>query len=50
MLLQLALLYASLWVSSIPLYKCTTSSLSNLYVGGHLGCVYVLAIVNSAAF
>ena len=36
-----------LWLSNIPLYICTTSSLSS--VDGHLGCFHVLAIVNSAA-
>ena len=33
-----------LWLSSIPLYICTTTS-----VNGRLGCFHVLAIVNSAA-
>ena len=36
-----------LWLSSIPLYICTTSS--SVPVVGHLGCSHVLAIVNSAA-
>ena len=35
--------------SGIPLYIYTTSSSSiHLSVNGHLGCFYVLAIVNSA--
>ena len=34
-----------LWLSSIPLYVCTTAS----SVDGHLGCFHVLAIVSSAA-
>ena len=33
-----------LWLSSIPLYICTTTS-----VNGRLGCFHVLANVNSAA-
>ena len=48
MLLQIALFCSFLWLSSIPLYiyhiLFTHSS-----VDGHLGCFYVLAIVNSAA-
>ena len=38
-----------LWLSNIPLYVCTTSSLSHSSVDGHLGCFHVLAIVNRAA-
>ena len=38
-----------LWPGNIPLYKCTTSSLSIHSVDGHRGCLRVLAIVNSAA-
>ena len=47
MLLQRALFRSFLWLSNIPLYICTTSSLSS--VDGHLGCFHVLTIVNSAA-
>ena len=36
-----------LWLSNIPLYICTTSSLS--IDDGHIGSFHVLAIVNSAA-
>ena len=50
MLLQMALFHSFLWLSSIPLYLCTTSSLSiHLSVNGHLGCFHVLAVVNGAA-
>ena len=43
-------LFCSLWLSNIPLYTCTTSSLFiHLSVDGHLGCFHVLAIINSAA-
>ena len=49
MLLQMALFCSFLRLSSIPLYICTTSSLSiHLSVNGRLGCFHVLAIVNSA--
>ena len=45
MLLQMALFHSFLWLRSIPLYICTTSSVS-----GRLGCFHVfLAVVNSAA-
>ena len=44
MLLQMALFHSFLWLSSIPLYICTTSS-----VNGLLGCFHILAIVKSAA-
>ena len=39
-------MYSFLWVHNIPLYMCTTTSLS---VDGHLGFFHGLAIVNSAA-
>ena len=48
MLLQMALFHSFLRLSSIPLYIYTTSSLSICPLM-HLGCFYVLAIVNSAA-
>ena len=48
MLLQMALFCYFLWLSSSPLYICTTSSLS-IHLNGHLGCFHVLATVNSAA-
>ena len=44
LLLQMALFHSFLWLNGIPLYTCTTSS-----VDGHLGCFWVLAIVNSAS-
>ena len=47
MLLQMALFHSFLWLSSIPLYICTTYIYSS--VNGCLGCFRVLAIVNSAA-
>ena len=37
-----------LWLSNIPLCICTTASFS-IHLSGHLGCFYVLTIVNSAA-
>ena len=37
-----------LWLRNIPLYVCTTSSLSSP-LAGHVGCFHVLAIVNKAA-
>ena len=38
------------WLNSFPLYICTTSSSSiPLFVGRHLNCLHILAIVNSAA-
>ena len=43
MLWQMALLPSFLWLSSIPLDICTTSSLS---VHGHLGYFHFLAAVN----
>ena len=36
------------WLSSIPLYICTTSSFVRSSVDGHVGCLHVLAIVNDA--
>ena len=48
MLLQMALFHSLFWLSNIPLYMCTTSSIHSS-VDGHLGCFHVLAIVNSAA-
>ena len=42
MLLQMALFHSFLWLSSIPLYIYTTSSLSS--VDGHLGCFHVCAM------
>ena len=42
MLFQVALFCSFLWLNHVPLYICTTSS---LFI--HLGCFYVLAIVNS---
>ena len=42
-------MHSFLWLSNIPLCICTTTSLSIPSVGGYLGCVHVLAIVNSAA-
>ena len=47
MLLQMTLFHSFWWLSSIPLYTCTTSPLSI-----HLSldiCFHVLAIVNSAS-
>ena len=38
-----------LWLSNIPLYICTTTSLSIRLLMGILGCFHDLAIVNSAA-
>ena len=42
-------LFHFLWLSTILLYICTTSSLSILLVNGHLGDFCVLATVNNAA-
>ena len=47
-MLQMAVFHLFLWLSSIPLYVCTTSFLPN-YPLGHLGCFQVLAITNNAA-
>ena len=40
--LQMTLFHLFIWLSNIPLYICITSSLSI-----HLGCLRILAIVNS---
>ena len=48
MLLQTALFWDFLWLSSIPLY-IYIPHLLNPFVNGHLGCFHVLDIVNSAA-
>ena len=45
MSLQMTQFHSSLWLSNIPLHHVFTHSC----VDGHLGCFYVLAIVNSAA-
>ena len=51
--LQITQFHFFLWVSSIPLYICATSSLSiHLWMCptyGHIGCFHVLAIENRAA-
>ena len=49
MLLQMALFHSFLWLSSIPLYITYHIFFIHFSVDGHLGCFYVLAIVNSAA-
>ena len=48
MSLQMTQFHSFLWLSNIPLYICTTSSLS-IHVNGHLSCFHDLTIVNSAA-
>ena len=48
MSLQMTQLHSFLWLSNIPLYICTTSSLS-IPVDGRLGHLHILAIVNSAS-
>ena len=45
---QMTQFHSFLWLSNIPLYIYTTSSLSSS-VDTHLGCFHDLAIVNSAA-
>ena len=47
MLHQMALFHSFIWVSSIPLFICTTSFLS-IYQW-NLDCLHVLAIVSDAA-
>ena len=50
MLLQMALFHSLLWLSNIPWYIYTTSSLSiHLSMDIYLGCFHVLAIVNNDA-
>ena len=41
-------MHSFLWLSSIPLYICT-SFFIHLSVDGHLGCFHVLAIIKRAA-
>ena len=48
MSLKMKLLHSFLWLSYIPWYICTRSSLC-ISLDGHVGCFHVLAIVNSAA-
>ena len=48
MFLQMALFHF-LWLSTILLYTCTTTSLSIFLVNGHLGGFCVLTTVNNAA-
>ena len=49
MSVQMTQFRSFLWLSNIPLYICTTNSLSIRLVDGHLGSFHDLAIVNSAA-
>ena len=52
MLLQMALFCSVLWLSNIPLCVFVHTYITSFIcssVDGHLGCFYVLAIVNSAA-
>ena len=46
--LQMTQFQPLLWVSNIPFYPCTISSLS-IHPSVYLGCFHVLAVVNSAA-
>ena len=55
MLLQMAKLHSFLWLSNIPLCVCVCVCVCVYYiffnhssVDGHLGCVYILAIINNA--
>ena len=48
MLLQMVL-FVFLWLSSIPLYICTIFFVHSS-ANGHLGCFYVLAIMNSCCY
>ena len=45
MLLQMASLHSFLWLSSIPLYICTSVALSTY---PSVDCFHILAIVNNA--
>ena len=49
MLLQMALFCSFLWLSNIPLYICTISSVAFQLLNGHFGCFHVSAVENSAA-
>ena len=46
---QMTQFHSFLWLSNIPLYICTTTSLSIHLSMGILGCFHDLAIINSAA-
>ena len=48
MLLEMVLFHSFLWLSSIPLYMYHIFFIQSSN-DGHLGCFFVLAIVNSAA-
>ena len=49
MLLQVALFHSFLWLSDTPLEIFILIFFTRSSGNGHLGCLYVLAIVNSAA-
>ena len=58
MLLQIAILHSFLWLSNTPLCVyvlcvCMCMIIYNFFIhssgDGHLDCLYVLAIINSAA-